>query len=374
MMRKARKAIFVSVVCGTLSMGCGKKKSTDTPANVVAGPGFSGVSTQMKSINSALVPQSLAFPSSFQFNKESEPASFSSGNPCQGYNLFTCQPVLLRLYLSLNKQMGAQILTALDEINTHLASVADGATGTVTDNGQTISYTKTNNANFSILVKTAAAVPFIFVSYANSAFKMQINIAAMPSDSSGGPSQGVMEIFGTYTDNNNWNVTTQMIGMDCQDNDVGAPANIRVQVAKANGLWKGKAYQYNPRWLGSNTCSTAPSDTTAASIFTDFVADDAAAKASVYIMPRTVIDMSTISNYALNKLVTNFPAVFGGQSADLSAFPNPFCNPTSTMAATWNSTCVGSSSPVADADFDPSVNWLTPVQFAALAVTMPTTL
>ncbi|MFH1017718.1 MAG: hypothetical protein V1798_05975 [Pseudomonadota bacterium] len=367
-MRGQNYGTLLVLITLVLALHCGGSNSNNSP-------GVAGLATQIETISNDFVPESLDYSSSSQSRLNPSSPRFASSGPCVGTDLFGCQPILLRIYIAINQLFAGQAVTTLDDVGSHMTDIADGTSGTVTEDTQTIEYSKTSDAEFSVLVKTNDGTPFAYLSLADSQFTMRLDIFAQPADTSGsGPTEGIFEISGTFTDENHWTVVSQMIGMNCQSDDVGAPQNIRVRMEKADGLWTGKAMMYLPRWAEDYTCDTTPTDSTGMVIYTDFVGDATAAKVSVFAMRPSITDLSSIdmNDYALNDLSANYPEVI--QGADLSAYENPFCNPSSTDIAVWNDNCSGTSSAVSEASFGSATDWLDPSEFAALTLAIPTSL
>ena len=349
--------------------GCGKDTATGS------GGGVSRLANQISDISGHLVPQSLSFTQTLAATGAGEVYGALNSDPCNGGDLFACQPVLVRIYISLNKMFSDQATAILTVVSSKLGVLADGATGGVTETDAIIYYSKVNDGNFSILAKTnPGGAPFFYASLAGSVFTVKIDIANMPGGTGGGgPTQGVFEITGTYTDTDSWNVITHMAGMDCQADDVGAPGSLRVQVTKANGVWKGKTMMYNPQFgaSGGTNCATPVTDSTAMTLYTDFVADDLAAKASVYAMKRNHGTVADINSFALKDLGNIYSLPPG---TNLSAYSNPFCNPSSSNTAIWGNSCGAISAAVAAADFSPSTDWVAPSSFYPIALTLPSSL
>ncbi|MGK5088451.1 hypothetical protein WDW86_12905 [Bdellovibrionota bacterium FG-2] len=277
--------------------------------------------------------------------------------------------------------MTAQVV---DNVGTNLTGIADGASGTATDNGQVISYSKTTATKYSVLVKNSAGVPYLYVDMDGANFNLKMAFDGMPADAGAvgsAPVAGTFQFSGTYTDETHWSVTAYMAGMECSSTDVAAPGSVMIKMAREGTLWKGKAMMYNPRWVGQGlTCSTTPSDSTGITMYTDFVANDAAAKAKVFLMSRAETSLADIDSFSFPNLLATYSANPGlqdmfGQAGSLAAYANPFCNSAASLtSATWNSDCTGVDSAIAAASFMAATEWIAPKTFSESTLTIPSSL
>ncbi len=356
--------IFIAFLAVMLSQ-CSKTSSSS---------GVSGVLTNLSIILSNYTPDSLSYSS----------ARLQSEGPCEGYNLFSCQPVLLRLYIDMQKM----ILTMAKEIVNHtqqkIDSVPDGSeeTGVTVPNGMTLDYKKTTSSKFSILLKKDST-PVLYLDVDGNNYTIKTNVNVM----SEGQRPGMLEASIVYESETSWTAAVLLANMGCDYSDVQRPDVMKIIMTRNADLWKGKAMMYNPRWLVVNpTCETEITDDIAMNFYTDFVADSAAAKANVYMMKRTVTSVDSITNYGFNALCTNgtIPTlicnsnnVFGvsGKLSDgIVVYVNPFCNPDTTDIAEWSNTCSSYSQTVSDAEFGSSSDWIIPSGLFNLSVVVPESL
>lgn len=322
--------------------------------------GLTTVSGIIGDVGQNMVPDSLEYPST---QSSSAVHAASDSDPCAGVSSFeACQPILLRLYLSMAKMVFDASSGMIEEVSTEIGALGVG-TGTVTKEHASYTYNKTSDSEFSILGRDSNNQPFIYVRAADMRYEVRSNFAKLP-DEVGSASDEVeaVQLNIDYTSANQWVLTVTLYMPGCDPNDVGKPEIIRLYVTKSGSLWKGKAMMYNPRWGGDNevNCETEPSDATAKCLYTDFVADDSAGKASVFILPRTISDVNLITDYGIN--------VMNG------SLTNPFCNPTQTMAAVWDNACSDYSATVSTTDFGPATEWTTPSDLYQVDVALPDSL
>lgn len=377
-----------TLLIGLSLMGASSCTKRAPDAAAAADPATTLVAN-VKAINDSLVPASLKYTSALVSKHSPRNLHLLDGaGPCAGIDggFFGCQPVLLRLYISIVEQFGGMMATTLTDLSTHLTGLADGATGSVVVEGNTIYYSKTSATEMAILVKTAGDVSMMHITLAGSAFSLKLNFAGLPVEP-GSPTVGGFEFSGTFTDADNWSAVAFMSTTACDDNDVGAPGNLRVQMTKTAGLWKGKAMMYNPRGAsGTNqapgnpdvaqTCAVDPTDHTAFAMYTDFMADAAASTATVYLMQRNVANVSDISPYTLDQMYINVPWFSNNATqSSVSGFGVPFCIPTSTMVGTWDDHCASvTASAVSTASYGPATDWIAPATFYPMTVELPTSL
>ncbi|MGK5084691.1 hypothetical protein WDW37_15460 [Bdellovibrionota bacterium FG-1] len=382
---------WIVVALGAIA-GCAK---ADAPA-----PASSNVineaATNLTAVSAAFSPQSLSY-SSLPLNSYLTGRSESvraqsggvggisqaqSGNPCAPFSgptaLFDCQPVLLRLYIDMSKQFLDMATLLITDVGKKLGSLADGATGSVENGAQTIFYSRTSATQYSALIKEGAN-PVAYLSAVGNVYTLQFDFSKMSSIDGTPPSQ--MEFKLTYTDANTWSIVTTGLGSACSPDDVRAPRQFKILMSKANGLWNGKAMLYNGVWatgVGGGldpTCSTVDSDAASMALYTDFVGDQTAAKANIYMMKRTI---SSVAAYTPLKDFCTTYGIAGCATWFTSAnFSNSFCNLGTTVIATWNDSCASQSPAVAAASFGPASDWVVPADFSntsITAITLPTTL
>lgn len=362
----------IIVAAGT---GCAKKEDAGT--NPTA-----GLLNIMSAVGQDFAPESLDY--------ETPQAALASGRiqalqeaadaqgPCAGLpqpQLFNCQPVLLRIYITMAKfflDTTKQIVQGTGESLTNLAVGASGS-ATAAD-GQTIHFSRSSEDSYRILVETSLGMA-AYIDVTGATARMQMDFSKMANDDENAPE--ALDVIVDFTDESHWNVTA-FVKMACNESDVRAPRNFWVNMSKDGTVWKGKATIYNPVWAqfsSEPTCSTADDDSLAVNFYTDFVGDDVAAKVNVHMVPRTETSFTNFSSRGMDQMCSTFPVLnCGGAGWDLSAFANPFCNPASTDTALWGNACSGVSSAVAAAEFGPATDWIVPSLFHQKTVTLPASL
>ena len=362
-MKKIISAVAV-IACSLILANCGTTASSDGGTTATT----STVVTNLETVESNLVPDSL------DYTQNSAAASVSAsikaesdGNPCaEAADLFDCQPILLQLYMDMAKMVLGAVTDIISGVGTEMGDVEDGASGTVSWETTSVQYSKTTDTDYSIIL-SESSVPIGYIDVNDNVYTVKMNLDNLPEEDTGGAA-GQIQATVTYTDENTWSITFLLTGMACATDDVAAPERIQIQVDKVSGLWTGKAMLYSPRWVGNGlTCSSEATDDTSMDFYTDFVGNDAAAKASVYMMQRNKNSLDDIANYGMD-------AIGDGFGGNTSAYVNPFCNPAGTLDALWGNNCSAINATVSAADYSASSNWVTPYDFYQLAITIPSSL
>lgn len=365
--------ISIALIVLFIFSACAKDDGTaDTTVNATT-----TLTSNLESVSSTMVPDSLDYSaSSIAFTTDDEGGG---GNPCAAVDndLFACQPVLLRLYLSVAKMFVDLTQGIIEDIGTNLGHLADGSSGTIeiAAEGLEVAYDKTSATEFSFLIKKEGT-PAAYISVAGTVISLKMDLSTLEGSDSGAP--GGFQIDLDYTDENTWNMTAFATGMQCSDDDARAPERIRIKISKADGLWRGKAQFYNGVWLygaspgtqGDPSCAMTATDELSMNFYTDFVGNDAAAKASVYTLQRDIDDLTDIDTWSLAMMGENFL----GSASTTSAYVNSFCNPASTLEATWDDDCSEVDADIAAADYSSATDWVAPLDFYQLEIEIPTSL
>lgn len=373
---------FFNVLFGVFLLGVFSCSSSSSSSDSDSDSGTtSTVVDDLDTVNNDLAPASLDYTqNTASVNSAQLRASHTlfvegdseRGDPCaESDDLFDCQPVLLQLYIELAQSMIETVKTVVEEVGVAMGTVSDGSSGTTTLDSMTVEYNKTSATDFSILIGSGeTSVGYVDVN--NTEYLIQMNLEQILSDEAGSAPEK-MEASVSYTDDATWSITTFMTGFPCDDDDARAPERIYITVSKENGLWSGKAMFYNGRWLyseGDPDCTVEESDELSMNFYTDFVGNDAAAKASVYMMSRTQDSLDDIASFGMDNLSENFPSV----SDDTSAYINPFCNPANTIDALWDDDCSSLDTTVGAADFGSASDWVVPSEFYQQEINLPESL
>ena len=348
--------ILVVTGCSSGAGGGGGSDDTGTTTSTVSG--------NLETINEDFTPNSLALEGgagSLVVKRQEE-----GGDPCaDADDLYDCQATLLRLYLDMARDFVSMTQTVVEEIGTALGDLPDGSAGTVTEGAQTIHYSKTSATRFSILIEESAPAAYFDINEGTYTLRFDLDNF---SDSEG--NAGQLDTTVSFTDDENWSVVLFLAGMDCDDSDPRAPERIHIRVTRAGTLWTGKAMFYSGRWLADPvSCDLEEEDDTSMNFYTDFIANDTAARASVYMMSRTKDDLSDIEDFGMDQLGDNFSI-----PDDTTPYVNPFCNPATTLDALWGDDCSSLDTALAAADYGPATDWILPSEFYLLDVTIPSSL
>ncbi len=324
----------------------------------------SDVATNLEAVSDNFTPDSLASGSASSTLK-----SQSGGeDPCaEATDLYDCQPILLRLYLDMAHMFLDMTQQIVSEIGTGLGSVADGTSGTETIEGETVHYSKDSATNFSLLMEGAAG-PVAYFDVNETVYTLKMDLDNLEE---AGDASGQLEIVVNYGSETSWSILIFIAGMDCDSSDPRAPERIHINVSRSADFWTGKAMFYNGRWLeDAVSCSTAETDARSINFYTDFVANEVAARASVYMMSRSKSDLSDIANFGMDNFSINFSSTPG----NTSTYQNPFCNPATTLDALWNNDCASLDAAVAAQSYGSATDWILPSEFYLRTITLPSSL
>lgn len=376
---KKRYALGAGLALLAIVMGCSKSKRSES--NVA-----SAAVANLTTMSEGFAPASLSYSGTTGYALRYAPQAdvCDATGDTSGNRLFSCQPILLRIYVDVAQQYLEMMKAIVESAGKSLGALADGASGTASADGKTIVYSKSSGAKYSFIVKEGDN-PVAYVDVNGSVYTLRADFAKMSSATADMPAQ--FEAVASFTDADHWTVRVTSLDSTCQSTDVRAPRRARILMSKDGNVWKGKAMLYNGVWaygiaanLGTApTCSTPDADGTSMTLLTDFVGDGTAAKAKVYMTTRVASSVAAIEASPLN----NFCSTYGISAActslgvNLTAFANPFCNRSNTITATWNDSCAASSSSVASAEFGASTDWTTPADFASSSTTkieLPTSL
>lgn len=373
------------------AISCEKKKDDASADN-----GYTGVAavalTNIDTVHSGMAPESM-------LTTQGTATLFSPlmlSDFCGG-NFFSCQPKLIKLYLSISKTYVALMKAVLAGLSQGLVDIKDGASdqaGVNIDDYTKIMYSKTSATEFSILAKGISSnETYFYFQSTGTQYNLQIDFGKIPTEQrkSSDPVQGKITVTLNFTDSTHWVLDLFTSGFACDAADPKAPEKIKI-ITKRNGtIWNGKAMLFNSRSMDTDpTCSTVSTDAKSALTYTEYIGNNEVAKAGVYLMKQNVTGSTSAdySSYTLNNLCATYAsnwAVSGGQilcenylqtqfGEPVSTYTNPFCNLKTTNTPSWNNTCSAYSTEVSSASFDDSeVVWTAPsVLSGTLTITLPT--
>lgn len=353
-------AIQIIVIFFTVSlMGCsstGGGSEENTTSNVTS---------DLDTISQNFTPSSLESGS----NTTGTLVKYAEGeDPCaESEDLYDCQPVLLRLYLAMAQSFLDMTKDIVEEIGLNLGELPDGSQGIESIEGETIHYSKESSSSFSIILEGVAG-PMAYFDIAGTVYTLQMDLDNLEK---AGDASGKLEIVVNYESETSWSINIFILEMDCDASDPRAPERIYIQVTRSGDFWIGKAMFYNGRWLSEPvSCEVLESDEDSINFYTNFVASDIAAKASVYMMSRSKNDLSDMEDFGMDQFSINFSQ----QGTNTSDYQNPFCNPASTLDALWNDDCSLIDSSVGSTDYGPSTDWTLPSDFYQQTITLPSSL
>lgn len=363
------KILIRVLMISSLIASCTKKKDDDSADTTNF---TTDTIAKISTVSSDFAPGSLDAGAS-----GSSVETFNS-NPCTGTNgLIDCQPNLLKLYLSVSKQQLDMLTTIVSSVGSQLGHLADGASGSTSGDSLNIQYSKTDSDTWSLtLVNASTSQTAAYISVDGGLYTLELNFANMPAEPNT-PTQGSYSSVISYTDANTWSITSTMLDSECQSDDVRAPQNVSIVMSKADGLWKGKAMLYHPRWASFSpdpTCSTTPTDAIGLNMYSDFVGDGTVAKMNVYMLKRTRA-ANEITSHPLSDICTEYPSICSSGnigSETPTSYPNSVCVEASTGDSNWNSSCssISGGAAVSSASFGASSDWVAPSSFYNMSITV----
>jgi hypothetical protein len=368
-----KSKIIVCTLVALALTACSKKddKGSQASTNVT-----SGVTSNLQQIQTSFTPTSMASSTTALQSGDFKMLTAGTG-PCANMDFFQCQSVLVKLYFDIGKAMVGTAAQLVSGVGSHLGQLADGASGTANSNdGGTVEYSKTSPTVFSVLAKNASATPGLYLSVNDTTYTMKFDIKTLDATET---DDVKLEMTINYTSATVWSIDLYMSNSTCDAADPGAPGRIKIVLSRNDTLWTGKAMLFHPHWTTTSTPTC--SDTTTIGMYTDFVGSNTATKGSLYMIPGTNNDLSSISNLEFADFCTNFgsacvDAGTGGTIPnDLPAnYLNPFCSITAGVAPSFNNTCSASDSAVSAAAYSAASIWITPFDLSNLAITLPSAL
>jgi hypothetical protein len=357
------KVKIALIICSCIFLADCKKDDDDDEDSATSSSATA--SQNLGSASENLVPGSLAVST----------AELNLLNPCAGTDGFLdCQPVLLKFYLDIAKQLmqgGSEILA---NVKDHLGSLPVGTPGEVDPNSAELSkiaYNVTSAQQFKLLFYNADEKPFMYLNVDESkeakSYIMQMKPGLAPDGEEG--STEVIESIVTFTSDESFIVDVKVTKMGCSNDDVRSPDAFALHIERNGSVWAGKAMAYQPLFHVSNsaTCETESSSTTKNFMYTDFVGNDENSTASVYMLGSSVDSADTFGDWDLSDLCTNFASSCNGGKAfgdpnPVSDYKNPLCAKEDT--ATWDGACADFG---AD-DYSAESNWIVPTDMQSLSV------
>ncbi|OFZ81802.1 MAG: hypothetical protein A2583_11045 [Bdellovibrionales bacterium RIFOXYD1_FULL_53_11] len=302
----------------------------------------SGTFGNLESLYADIVPKSLTYSSTSLMMPElmgGAAARINPGDPCLGYSLFECQPIMLRMYIEQAKSAFYMVMTVLLRSKTLITEQDDNSSGTVVSpDGYNVLYRKTNNENFEMILKSGSTAVMYFRVQYGSRYLLRMSSAM------GGNGNSESQI--SYDGRNNWTVSIMRTGLTCSDNNGRTPRSIKVWMNKKDDVWFGAAHVFSPVWApvpgAAPDCAafdaTPPYDNARGAHFvTRFAGNDSVAKAEVAIMKNEVaaINDSTMDAWALWLFPVNYSS-----GAAMPSVKNPFCVRASDINnALWVNNC-----------------------------------
>lgn len=377
------KILIVAIIF--ILAGCSSSDETDNSNQQPTVATTTEVVNNIENISKNLIPASLDFTAASANAAGSNIviANAAEDDACEDYDLFSCQPVLLRVYLEMTNAFLDETLAIIAEAGENIGIIPIGDSGSADlENGLSVEYSHPSENEFSLLILNND-IPAIYLDVDNNNYTLIADTSTLPADQENDTTLGKIELQIDYTDVTIWDVSTTLTDFPCKPLNPWAPQTVQMTIGMNSNIWQGNAMLYSPIWAQSITdlsCDETHDPGLSACIYTEFIADNDAAKANVYMMPETATSIDE-ENSGLDSLCTQYPTIFGLNcqnlasflQIDLSQYQNSFCNPASTDAAEWNNDCSAYSDFIAGAEF-PTSSWIAPNQIPNLHVTLPETI
>lgn len=365
-------------------IACAPKKAEQSNTDEAV----SVMSSNLKAVENEYLPESLVDDGNpnLESNSSSPKMAYKHQKDiCAGLNFMECQPRLIRAYLVFGRKAVSLTQKIITDVSKHLAGAADNSTGVYNDESQNMSieFNKRSAMDFDFLIrKNGQSVGRVTAN--PQVYQIQFNIGLLEqgqADSRGGK----LDIQVKFTDGTHWESQITATNQICNEQKPDDPENGRIVVKRNGSLWTGQSMFYNGiagAYNVTKSCSLAASDNTGLVIYTDFVSDRNAAKASLYVLKRTETSTAHIDNFGLNNFCENYPdlcqslatsigATTATTDAYLNQLTNSYCVQRGSPVVTWNSSCQNLSGAVASEPFLTNSNWLSPYNFYKLDVKIP---
>jgi hypothetical protein len=373
--------IFFGACLSVVSIACDgpmdeedENSQGQTFGEMVSGSGGSanGESLQVTELNhvkNTLAPGSLIL----------DGVALQEGDPCASSDgLFDCQPELLKLYVTMSKNMVAMITNMYAGVESDILKYLPIGTGSfpIDDGGDMIKldYNITSVDQYTLVGFTKLG-PALHVDFERteetSAYLLRFDGTAQASEND----DTKIEVSIKYRTEQDFDVDILMAGSECDPNDVRSPSTINISSSYSDGLWKGKSQLYMPLWLFSGdsiNCSSTPTDATKMFFYTDFVGDNSNTTASIYLANKDLTDVANFENYEGSDFCTNYSDScyqgYGfGDSNPISTYSNAFCVSTDSETV-WGQSCSG----LAVEQYLPASGWHLPADLELKQVVLPT--
>jgi hypothetical protein len=397
-MRNSKTPIFsfILIILSLAFFKCGDDESSDdddssgetTNTGVVAAGSSSGSSSDSDiSLTDEVDPQLAAAETSVA------PGSLAVGetalhligdDPCENSeNFYDCQPNLLKLYLDLSKngiKTTREIVKGLDQL-LRIVGAGKGSFDLEEDDGiEKIYYDITSATKFDVLAVSEIG-PVIRVQkedeniWVNFHGKNEIKDGEATADNS----KMAIHFKGSIE---KFTVDFRMHRGDCDPNDVGAPAGIRILLDYEDGVRVGQSQMYLPRWINlidggiTPSCNTIVTPINTGFMFTEFAADDTYATAGVYLgLGSEISSNDDIHDHPLSNIYKYIPGCSNTTPCgdiDFDDFTNNFCADKSSMTHAWGENCTSSDNDkISEATFLSDDRWLTPAELTVFIKDLP---
>lgn len=365
-MKKQSFYLLISLLASLLFISsCGS--DSDPEISKPQTHALTSASSRVAAVQSSFAPDSLSTSessySTLSYKMLSQPE-----NPCEGMDLWDCQPFLLNLYIEFARIFLGLAQEIIDNMGRGIGALEVGSSGNFNDSGFEYHFSRPSQDALTVLILLdGESVNYINIDGDDITLKFNIQ----NSDNSN--SLDGIQVNLIYNNENDWEVTVYALGInECDPNDPRAPESIYVHMKHEESLWSGKASMYHPRWGEENPECGASLGEGELGILTDFIGDNDAAKVEVYFVPESETSTANVKNgdYEINQICENFPIC----ETPIEDREIPYCNPSNTMTALWNNNCSSISTDVSESNFGPAANWIMPRELRDMNLDLPTSI
>jgi hypothetical protein len=345
-----RKYLFLSLTIIFISlifMSCSKSLSDSNDA----AKNYSETYNRINSVNENFVPDTLKAQNSFSVDS----LKLLSGDPFESF--VQSQPRFLKSYLETARVFIEELLFILEEADEIIVSAENNSNGNVDieDEGR-IYWEKTAEDKWEILLKSEDLSKSLLYLKANvDSYTLKIDGTLMNENDVN--SSGMFESEISYVSDSEWENEITITDVKYNASQPDNPERMKIIIKRKDDIWIGKVMSYHPY---ANNPPNSPS----MNVYTDFIADEAVSKMSIYFLGDSVSDLSNISNYALGRVRENYPSFT--QSSLANTYPNPAVIRANIENAVWGDNGTQYLQSIVGEEYLDANLWIVPTAFKVM--------
>ena len=384
-LRRLLGLLTLSIFAFSTFVGCGEQQEDDE-LRAQRDAALSALADDLGGVEKTFVPESLEINDALVSQLKAKAAS-DDVHLCEDDELLECQAKLLRFYIQSARYGFRFSQTAIASLARDFGEVPDGSSIEINlpDNVK-VEFQKTSTLVFKLLfTQNDVGVGFIDVNDRDFDIRLNMDILAKDDPNSQG---GMFQAKINYEAASKWETTLHVSDVKCNSEDPDDLKGFRIEVNKNQELWSGKAYAYAPLAVvkdSERSCDTPVTDATGMVVYTDFIGNGVATKASIYMLNRSETSTASIQSYGVDDLCTNYPAICdliadeesttsGAVDAYLSTFKNTHCLKAGSKDIVWDSDCSDVSGAISTLPLSTNDSWIKPIDFYQMSVEIPASL